>query len=332
MEPIQVRQHRRLEPFRGSCVLLANPFARGVEQRVVAHMVRLLGLEGRAVREVGRDGTARSLAEEAVRNDVPVVFAAGGDGTIHQVVQVLAGTGSALGVVPLGTSNDLAKHIGIPHGVAGLSAVLDRARITELDLIKFGRVRIVTVGGFGLPAHVADFCNRLKSRSVLTSAVRSLGGGIYPVVAGSRIVRRGVETSAYTIHLNRGPATTVRASAVIVGLVAQFGGGLRLVRNGEARPGTFAVLFVTATTRCGMLRTLWRMKIGRQIEGLATSHTGLTRLTVRTRGLVGSFGDGEWLGLMHRTEIKLEPQSLRVLLPGHQHSTHTVLRALREAL
>jgi diacylglycerol kinase (ATP) len=248
------------------------------------------------------------------------------------VVQVLAGTSSVLGVVPLGTSNDLAKHIGIPPGVAGLGAVLDRPRIARLDLIKFGRVRIVTVGGFGLPAHVADFCNRLKSRSVLALAVRTLSSGVYPIVAGSQILGGGAEPSAYTFHLNRGPAAAVRASAVIVGVVARFGGGLRLVPNGEMRAGTFAALFVTATTRCAMLKALWRIKTGRQIEGLATLHTGLTHLTVRTRGLVGTFGDGEWLGLMHRTEIRLEPQSLHVLLPGHQHSAYPVLGAIREAV
>jgi diacylglycerol kinase (ATP) len=261
-----------------------------------------------------------------------VVFAAGGDGTIHQVVQALAGTDSTLGIIPLGTSNDLARRVGIPRGVAGLGAVLQRPQIARLDLIKFGRVRIVTVGGFGLPAHVADVCNRVKSRSLLTPAVRSLGSGIYPVVAGSRILRRGAETSTYTFRSNRGPATAVRASAVIVGVVACFGGGLRLARDGEVRAGTFAALFVTATTRFGLFSALWRMKTGRQIEGLATSHSGLTHLTVRTRDLVGTFGDGEWLGLMHRTEIKLEPQSLHVLLPGHLHSDYTVLSAVREAV
>ena len=332
MEPCQVTQHRQVELLRGSCVLLANPYARGVERRAVASVAHRLGLEGRAVREVGRDGTARSLTEEAVRHGTPIVFAAGGDGTLHQVVQVLAGTNSALGIVPLGTSNDLARRVGIPSGIAGLGAMLDRPQIARLDLMKFGRIRIVTVGGFGLPAHVADFCNRLKSRSVLAPAVKGLGSGVYPLVAGSHMLGRGARPSAYTIHLNRGPATVVRASAVIVGVAARFGGGLRLVPGREVKAGTFAALFVTATTRCGMLRALWRIKTGRQIDGLATSHTGLTHLTVRTRGLVGTFGDGEWLGLMHRTEIGLEPQSLRVLLPGHQHSAYPVFRAIREAV
>ena len=73
-------------------VLLANPNARGVNRRTLSRAVQLLGLQDNAVMEIGRDGTARTLSANAIRSGAQYVLAAGGDGTLHEIVQVLAGT------------------------------------------------------------------------------------------------------------------------------------------------------------------------------------------------------------------------------------------------
>ena len=98
--------HPELHP--GLRVLVVNPFARGTDRAAVSRVVELLGLDARAVREVGRDGTARALAAGAVRARVARVIAAGGDGTLHDVVQEVAGSATALGIIPLGTFDDVA--------------------------------------------------------------------------------------------------------------------------------------------------------------------------------------------------------------------------------
>jgi len=299
----------------GRCVLLANPYARRVEHATIAEAAGVLGLEGRAIRTVGRDGGIRALAEEAVRSGTPVLAVAGGDGTLHDVVQVLAGSGTALAIIPLGTSNDLAGRIGLPRGVDGLRAVLDLPQVGALDLLNCGGVRVATVGGLGLPAYIADRCNHLRARPSLRPGITMLGRSIYTAVAAERILRQGARTTAFTLRANDGPATALRASAILFGLTERFGGGMRLAPDGAIRSGTFAALFVTAKTQRGLLRTLMRIKLGRPVNGLATSHTGLTGLTLHTDGLVGTFGDGEWLGVRHRMAITVESRVLRVLLP-----------------
>ncbi len=111
--------------FGNEAVLLANPGARGVKARSVARVVRALGLDEDAVRVIGRDGTALDLAAGAVRDGLPYVLVAGGDGTAHDVVQVLAGASPALGLVPLGTSNDMAS---LPIAAAPYSWLLQGMR------------------------------------------------------------------------------------------------------------------------------------------------------------------------------------------------------------
>jgi len=327
-----LNDRQRVRLSRSNCVLLANPYARRVSRKTIARAVDVIGIDERAIREIGRDGTARALSEQAVREAVPFVVVAGGDGTLHQIIQVLAGTGTALAVVPLGTSNDLARRAGLPLGVAGLEATLDRPRVAALDLLRIGGRRIATVGGFGLPSHVSACCNRLRSRPVTGPVVSWLGGNVYSVVAASRILKHGGEASAYTMRVNDGPPFTMRAAAVIVGLGERFGGGMQLAADGEVSPGTFAALFVTATTRYGLLSTLVRVKLGWPTGGLAVTRVGITRLSLRSGDLVASFGDGEPLGLIGRTVIELEPRSLNVLLPMGRGEIGNVPTRLRRAV
>lgn len=63
--------------------------------------------------ETSGPGTAGALAASAAASRVDIVFACGGDGTVHEVLQGVVGTSAALGVIPLGTANALARNLGI---------------------------------------------------------------------------------------------------------------------------------------------------------------------------------------------------------------------------
>ena len=75
-------------------------------------VLREAGVEAEAL-ETLAPGSAGVLAEEAARRGCDTVIACGGDGTVHEVLQSLAGTQVALGVVPLGTANALAANLGL---------------------------------------------------------------------------------------------------------------------------------------------------------------------------------------------------------------------------
>ena len=141
-----------------------------------------------------------------------------------------------------------------------------------------------------------------------------LGGIVYSVGAALRIVRRGAQSAIYDISARqKGPARQ-QASAILVGLTKRFGGGLALSAEPPG-PGTFAALIVTASTRAALLHTLVRLRCGGTAPRWTVRYSGLERLEIRTRSLVGAFGDGEWLGLRHRAVIAVEQAALRVIVP-----------------
>jgi lipid kinase YegS len=91
------------------------------------------------VRVTSEAGDATRFARDAVRDGVEAVAAAGGDGTLHEVVQgLLADRGpgrTAFGVVPLGTANDFARACGIPPGDAGTALeIIAQAGPTAIDV------------------------------------------------------------------------------------------------------------------------------------------------------------------------------------------------------
>jgi diacylglycerol kinase (ATP) len=310
----------RPEPRPSLRVLVANPLARGVDRAAVSLAAELLGLTGRTVREVGRDGSARALAAEAVRAGAECVIAAGGDGTVHEVVQEIAGSWSALGVIPLGTSNDLATRAGIPRDIEAACALTQHGAVAALDILALDGCRIATVGGFGFPAHVARTCNALR-RGRAGALARTLGRGIYTAAAAFRIVTDGARRAPIALRLDRGAPTVLPMSAILFGVAARFGGGITLFPEGSLAPGTFAALIVTAASRAGLLGTLLRAKAGQPGGRGARLLTGLTSLELRTFRPIGTFGDGEWLGERRRTSVTIERRALRVIVPPEAAST-----------
>jgi diacylglycerol kinase (ATP) len=106
---------------------------------------------------------AKEKARQAVLAGFDTIFACGGDGTIHNLIQVLANTGAALAILPMGTANALAHDLGLPMNIAAAArAALHSAprrialgRIQCLDLEGQSRARFfIVAAGAGVDAHL----------------------------------------------------------------------------------------------------------------------------------------------------------------------------------
>lgn len=108
------------------------------------------------LRTTKRIGDGERLAREASSNAFDLVVAAGGDGTINEVLNGLAGQAVPLGVIPVGTANVLAAELGFPDTAKGLAEMLRAGRTRRIyPGIVAGR-RFATVAGVGFDAYVVD--------------------------------------------------------------------------------------------------------------------------------------------------------------------------------
>ena len=138
-------------------VIIANPashrFARGIEE--LHESVQFLQQHGwqAELRLTQAADDARCFTREAAEQKATMVVAVGGDGTIHSVIQELAGTGAALAVLPAGTFNVWAKETGIPLDIAQAREVLLNGKVQRIDLgyvQKYDHYFLLVAGiGFG---------------------------------------------------------------------------------------------------------------------------------------------------------------------------------------
>jgi len=125
----------------------------------------------------GKLADAATLAlQKAQRNEVDVIVAGGGDGTIHTIAAVLAGTGVKLGILPMGTLNHFAKDLGIPMGLEDAVDVVAAARGVNVDVGEVNGIVFINNSSIGVYPYMVLDRERLRSTGLQKWAAMALAG------------------------------------------------------------------------------------------------------------------------------------------------------------
>jgi len=118
-------------------ILISNPIAYKASSNKVARASYYLQSKGYTVESLftGKKGDAEELARKAIEKSPSLIIAAGGDGTYNEVINGLAGSEIPMAILPLGTTNVLAKELGVPETVQG-----------SMDIAIRGVPRVVSLG------------------------------------------------------------------------------------------------------------------------------------------------------------------------------------------
>lgn len=100
-------------------------------------------------------GHGTELAKEAVTSGVDVVVAIGGDGTVNEIGQALVGSSTALGIIPTGSGNGLARHLKIPFQFKKAIEVINHCKIRKIDTATINDQVFLSIAGVGYDAFVA---------------------------------------------------------------------------------------------------------------------------------------------------------------------------------
>ena len=113
-------------------------------------------------------GHATEIAHEYAAKKYDAVIAVGGDGTVNETGRGLIGTGTALGIIPCGSGNGLARHLGIPLDPFKAVKWLDKSIFTEIDYGMIEDQPFFCTCGVGFDAKVSDTFSKAGTRGVLT--------------------------------------------------------------------------------------------------------------------------------------------------------------------
>jgi diacylglycerol kinase (ATP) len=304
--------------------MLYNPLSgsrhhrRLAEVKAAAAVLRGAGIEVTVAPTHSSAATARQVSE-AIAQGCDAVFACGGDGTAHDVMQALVGTKIALGLIPLGTANALAHDLGIPlkpvsAARAALSAVPRRVATGHVRYSDFSgnpgsRYFTVTLG-IGSDAHLfKELDPALKIRF-----------GMLAYYAKATWLWLTLTMRSFAVEFQQeGLTRQANASDLLAVRIAYFGGVLRELAPGASLDrNDFRLVLFQTHSRIRYLHYILRGIVGARwkVPGIELAHSAAFFCRpVPGEDPVFVEADGEILGTLP-AEAAIIPDALTVLAPA----------------
>ncbi|HEY1352741.1 MAG TPA: diacylglycerol kinase family protein [Ktedonobacteraceae bacterium] len=310
MEAGDAAQQRLLSAGTGriSAVIIANPTAGSFPRHHYnhAHTLAFLKAHGWEVELcfTGGPGDARVLARLAVERKISLVIAAGGDGTINEVIQELAGSATALGVLPLGTMNVWAREVGIPLDCARAREILVHGQTRRIDLGRANGRYFLLMVGIGVDGQVAQAVEQkpLKRLGVLGYALAALWFGT------------GYLGFPLTLRMDGAEAVRTRALQVVVGNTRLYAGAFKFTWLARCDDGLLDLCLVHKGGPLRRLVVLFDFILMREQRRLRVRYHTLREVMIETRDPVAIQIDGEPAGHTPAS-IAVIPGALNVIVP-----------------
>ena len=282
-------------------IVILNPAARSEKASRLLERIRELS-GGAPVRLTSEAGDASRIAAEAVRDGVEVIIAAGGDGTLNEVVNGIGNAPVRLGILPVGTMNVFATELGIPHGnLERAWSIIEQGKVVAVDLPKANDTHFIQLAGVGLDAEVvrkttADSKKALGPLSYLLTLVQ---------VAAHKPPRVVVETEGGRIR---------EGSFVLIGNGRLYGGPFPVFKRASLNDGLLDVLVFQNQSHWDVVRYFQAIAFGTHPELPDVEYFQTRSIKVTSSGDVPVELDGEVAGMLPCL-FSVEPQKLRVMAP-----------------
>ena len=294
-----------------TCVIF-NPAARGDKARHFRRHLDKIASHG-ALKATVAPGDARRLAMEAVADGFELIVAAGGDGTLNEVLNGLADAPDGfararLGVLPLGTINVFAREIGLPLRIEPAWATLQRGREIRLDLpcVEFlangvrRRQYFIQLAGAGLDARTIELVTR--------SLKRKLGPLAY-VVAGLKALRGRLPKITV-----RGGGQSATGELVLIGNGRFYGGPLEIFPGANLRDGLLDLCVLPRANWWTLMRCAPGLLARQKLPANAVQRFSAAAFELTSDEPVSFELDGEWAGHLPAT-FSIAREQLRVIIP-----------------
>jgi diacylglycerol kinase (ATP) len=295
--------------------VLFNPNA-GTAHLAAAVRERLAARPGFTVREPRSPDHTRELAAGALRDGYDLIVAAGGDGTVHAVVNGLAPDfgRSRLAVLPLGTGNDLRRTLAVPDDPEAALALLDHGSERLLDLIE-----VKTSGGTTYCINVAAGGFSGQMQEALTDDLKKTWGPL-AYLRGAAAVLPDLTGYQTYLQCDDGPPERVEALNVVVANGRFAAKGWEVASKADPADGLLDVVVVRYAPLLDLAAVGARLLGGDYLESDQVMHRRAARVRVESRPGMWFSVDGELL-TNEPVTFTVRHQALRVLVgPGFDAS------------
>lgn len=286
--------------------MIVNPVARTLPSPDrLATAPAWLRLRGWSVQEQWTEapGHAQRLAREAAARGCEAVIAVGGDGTINEVIHGLAGTKTALAVIPAGTANVWAREVQLPRHPAAIARLLEHGDVHEVDLGTVNGRYFLLMASLGVDSIVVS--------AIEPWAKRTFGRAAY--------VTRGLREAATFPAVEAlidvdGERIRANLLMLVVGNTRSYGGALKITNRAIADDGQLDMVLYRGSGIGRFAGYLARTVIGSHVQAAGTLYRGARSINIETARPLPVQVDGDVIGETPAS-FGVERCALRVIVP-----------------
>lgn len=286
-------------------VVIYNPTAgRGTGAQLFAEAQRLLGKNFEWI-PTRRPGHAEELAKEAATR-YKLIVAMGGDGTVGDVCRGIVGADATLGILPVGTGNDLARNLGLKLELAESVATILGGAVRKIDVGTINGKTFINNCGTGFDAQVMKTMN---------TKVRHLKG--YPAFLWA-ILQTLPTYQPFTLTMEYENAEGVQRfteKALLVSALngKMYGGGMIAAPFAEMDDGHLDVLVISAVSKFALLPLIGQVRAGNHLTHPAVKMLKVRKFSMQTIPPQPINIDGDVSGLTPAI-VEVKPNCLKVMV------------------
>lgn len=288
-----------------SLVLILNPIAGKGAAKKVQHFLDASGIKNHYQVEIEftkYPGHAAEIAAGAVEKKTAVVVAAGGDGTVNEVASKLVNSPTALGIIPIGSGNGLARHLGYSLDIKKCLAQIAISNTEKIDTLLINNRFGVNVSGFGFDGFVAWKFNKEGKRGLSNYTKIALKEyAKYPPI---RFTLEGLSASHFT-----------KAHMLVIANASQFGNAAIIAPGAELTDGKMNVVLVRKPSLLQLPGMFYRLFAGKLKDADYLQTFTCNHFSATADREVHLHIDGEACEPIRKIDVVLQPKSLLVLDP-----------------
>lgn len=287
-------------------VFIVNPKAgtnlqRHIRQSVDRHLDHRMFTYG--IWHTEHAGHAAELALKAREEGYDIVVAVGGDGSINEVASVLMHTDTVLGIIPAGSGNGLAMHLGYGRDMDKAVRKLNTARVQTIDCGKLNGRPFINLAGIGFDGFVAKQMKGSNWRGFLPYFLHSVKAGLtfIPHTCTIETEDRTVTEKCFVVTVANGP---------------MYGYNFQIAPDALLDDGLFSVVIFRDVPRWQYFAALPASLSGKLYDAGFVEHFTASRVKISCEDRTFVHVDGESVETSGDLEFEIIPKALKVLVPS----------------
>lgn len=286
-------------------VFILNPISGTRKKAEVPHLLSQLLDHQRysyEIAETERAFHAHELAKGAAEAGADIVVAVGGDGTVNEVASGLLYTQTSLAILPFGSGNGLARHLGIPLDISEAIRLLNSGQPITIDGAEANGKAFFCTAGLGFDARIGQ----------VFASTRVRGFGSYIRMALTEYFR--FNPHRYTIKAN-GQQLSGSYFVVTMANAAQYGNNAYIAPEANIQDGKIDLCLLKPFPRLEVMRLGWQLfnKNIHRNAYMKIIRTAIAEIDCPQAECMHL--DGEFVPIKGKLQLRMLPQSLRVMVP-----------------